>query len=138
MARISNCLHCKIEFTYGYSSYGKYCCSDHQYEHKKEVNDQNKKSLWLNGKLPDNSGNRRHIYNWLIESTGNKCSVCNNEGIWNDKPLRLWVDHIDGNPNNNNPDNFRLVCPNCESQSDTFAGRNRGNGRKQHTGSYFS
>jgi hypothetical protein len=44
--------------------------------------------------------------------------------------LTLWTDHIDGNATNNHPSNFRLICPNCDSQSDTFGGKNYGKGRK--------
>ena len=39
------------------------------------------------------------------------------------------IDHIDGDASNNMPDNFRLVCPNCDSQLPTFKARNTGNGR---------
>jgi hypothetical protein len=72
--------------------------------------------------------NRGIIYNLLVERDGNKCTKC---GIvdWNNQPIRLWVDHIDGNPTNNMPYNFRLVCPNCDSQSSTYSNRNKGNGR---------
>ena len=57
-----------------------------------------------------------------------KCSIC---GIskWNEKELVLILDHIDGNPDNNNPNNLRMVCPNCDSQLPTFKGRNKGHGR---------
>jgi len=57
---------------------------------------------------------------------------CNNCGIsdWNKSPITLIVDHIDGNAGNNMPSNLRLLCPNCNSQTPTFGGRNKGNGRK--------
>ena len=42
----------------------------------------------------------------------------------------MTLDHIDGRANNNFLENFRLVCPNCDSQSDHYKGRNKGNGRK--------
>ena len=66
----------------------------------------------------------------LISITkGYMCSIC---GIseWNGYKITLIVDHIDGNAGNNLPDNVRLVCPNCNSQTPTFGGRNKGNGRK--------
>lgn len=72
---------------------------------------------------------RDKIYEFLKERDGNKCSQC---GIvdWRGNPLRFWVDHIDGNASNHSPDNFRLVCLNCDSQSPTFGARNTGKGRK--------
>jgi hypothetical protein len=59
----------------------------------------------------------------LLEQNG-KCLIC---GIidWMGNPLRLQVDHEDGNRNNNARSNLRGVCPNCHSQTLTFCGRNR-------------
>jgi hypothetical protein len=59
----------------------------------------------------------------------NRCSICKIDGEWNGKPLMLILDHINGNAENNDLSNLRLVCPNCDSQLDTFKSRNRGNGR---------
>ena len=41
----------------------------------------------------------------------------------------LVADHIDGNWKNNIKKNLRLVCPNCDALSPTFAALNKGNGR---------
>ncbi len=52
-----------------------------------------------------------------------KCNIC---GIyeWNNKKLSLQLDHINGINNDNTVTNLRLLCPNCHSQTSTFAGRN--------------
>lgn len=45
---------------------------------------------------------------------------------WNQKPITLIVDHIDGDAYNYKVENIRLVCPNCDSQLSTYKGRNKG------------
>jgi hypothetical protein len=56
-----------------------------------------------------------------------KCFEC---GIkeWNNKPIVLELEHTDGNNRNNLPENLKLLCPNCHSQTSTFRGRNINNG----------
>ena len=73
---------------------------------------------------------RPTLRNLLIETRGNTCSKCNLLALWHGEPLTLIVDHKDGNAGNNLPDNLQLLCPNCNSQTPTFSGRNRGSGRK--------
>lgn len=53
-----------------------------------------------------------------------KCAICGNLGIWNNKPLTLQLDHINGDSLNNEIENLRLLCPNCHTQTETFCGRN--------------
>jgi uncharacterized protein YhdP len=54
----------------------------------------------------------------------NKCEVC---GIfeWNNRPLIMQLDHIDGNSHNHLLENLRLICPNCHAQSETYCGKNK-------------
>lgn len=68
---------------------------------------------------------RRH----LSRTRGYQCAVCA-LSVWNDKDITLIVDHVDGNAGDNSPSNLQLLCPNCNSQSPTFGGRNKGYGRK--------
>ena len=51
----------------------------------------------------------------------NECSECGLPNMWNGKPLVLVLDHIDGDFKNNTITNFRLLCPNCNSQTPTFS-----------------
>lgn len=59
---------------------------------------------------------------------------CENCGLttWQDKEIRLQVHHIDGDHLNNELDNLQLLCPNCHSQTDNFAGRKNKKGECTH------
>lgn len=74
-----------------------------------------------------NFGNRA-IRDFLSTQFGYKCSFC---GIseWNNIPITLEVEHIDGNSEDSSPSNVCLICPNCHSQTSTYKGKNKGNGR---------
>jgi hypothetical protein len=54
-----------------------------------------------------------------------KCYICGLTNVWNKKKLVLVFDHINGNNNDHRLKNIRLLCPNCNSQTPTFSGRNR-------------
>lgn len=52
------------------------------------------------------------------------CVICGLQDKWNNKPLVLILDHINGNSSDNRLINLRFVCPNCNSQLDTHCGKN--------------
>jgi hypothetical protein len=72
---------------------------------------------------------RTLIKKYLIYKNGHKCMLC---GLseWLENQIPLVCDHIDGNSDNQDLSNVRIICNNCDSISSTFKGRNRGKGRK--------
>ena len=117
----TTCIQCKVDFFYiSSSSKGLYCSNkchkDHMFIQKKEEADKGLVSGATLKKV-------------LISQRGNKCECCS-VSSWNNKPLTLQMDHIDGNSDNNLPNNFRLLCPNCHSQTETYSGRNRKNTKR--------
>ena len=54
-----------------------------------------------------------------------KCFDCGLRQVWNNKPITLELEHVDGNSHNNDLSNLKWLCPNCHSQTPTFRGRNR-------------
>ena len=55
----------------------------------------------------------------------NECAICGQAPEWHGLKLVMVLDHINGVRNDSRKENLRLLCPNCNSQQSTFAGRNR-------------
>ena len=68
---------------------------------------------------------RRYIY----KDQENTCAICNMSNQWNNKEIKFSVDHIDGKADNNWRNNLRLICPNCDSQLDTYKSKNKNSAR---------
>src|SRR6478672_8427573 len=83
---------------------------------------------------PSRSKVRRHYLRWRqtqnpplpVRCDNPACCFHNGELIWHGKPLKLTLDHKDGNNSDNRPHMLRLLCPNCDSQLPTRGGANKG------------
>lgn len=120
-----NCLHCKIELV---AKNTKYCSVRCQQNFQSAVRLEN----WLKTGEPVGM---RVMRNYITNRDGFKCSVCE-ISEWQNKPIVLEMEHIDGNSENNTPENLCLICPNCHSQTPTYKAKNKGNGRHKRRQRY--
>jgi len=77
--------------------------------------------LIINSKCKNNTDlkNRLIKENLLIY----ECLICK-ISKWLNADLTLQLDHINGINTDNRLENLRLLCPNCHSQTNTYAGKN--------------
>lgn len=68
----------------------------------------------------------------IIEEQGGGCAICGMSQIWNNKPIVFIMDHIDGDASNNRRENLRCICPNCDSQLDTYKSKNKNSTRTNY------
>jgi len=65
---------------------------------------------------------KRHIIKYSLLQY--KCASCFNTGEWMGKSISLQLEHKNGVNNDNRIENLCFLCPNCHSQTGTFAGKN--------------
>ncbi len=119
--QITNCVNCNIEMAETYNTDRKYCSA---LCHKASSFEDRFRDWYEFGKNFQN----KSIREFLKVLSGYDCAHC---GIseWNGSAITLEVEHIDGNSEDSSPGNVCLLCPNCHSQTPTYKGRNKGNGR---------
>lgn len=120
------CLNCGKEFISYRESTNKFCsrncCSEYRVKQKYE-------DYILHPEEYKGKNIGKWVKKHILVEQDNKCAICGCEPEWNGKPLVFILDHIDGHANNNNRENLRLVCPNCDSQLDTYKSKNKNSDR---------
>ena len=106
----------------------KFCTNKCQNIFQTRVKTEENIKLLIEGKLSDVC---RHRIKKTMLAYGipNKCAICKITD-WLGKPIPFILDHINGKSDNNKLENLRLLCSNCDSQTDTYKGKNKGQGRK--------
>jgi hypothetical protein len=91
--------------------------------------------VWTAEEAFANSKSRRTIKNHLLRAgiIVNRCDWC---GLteWRGRPLSIQIDHVNGIRDDHRLENLRMLCPNCHSQTDTFAARNQKNYQAKSNG----
>jgi predicted RNA-binding Zn-ribbon protein involved in translation (DUF1610 family) len=74
---------------------------------------------------PSAPRSKPHVLRRVLRESGvpYACAACGVAAEWNGKPIVLHVDHINGDWRDDRKENLRFLCPNCHSQTPTFAGR---------------
>ena len=82
-------------------------------------------AYWTTEEALANSKSRITIKRHLLKAgiIVNRCDWC---GLteWRGRPLSIQIDHVNGIRDDHRLENLRMLCPNCHSQTDTFAARN--------------
>ena len=126
---IKTCQNCNKEFETSIISQ-KFCCPtcSSDFTHKVAYKD------FLENPNKYNRGNytpKAFKKEFMLEQD-NKCAICKCDPIHNGKALVFVLDHIDGDASNNSRKNLRMICPNCDSQLDTFKSKNKNSTRRNY------
>ena len=120
------CKNCGKEFHSLENSKGLFCSTECARNYRSE---ELYKEFCTNPDKFTGRMNMRFVKKHILAEQNNKCAICGMPNVWNNKELIFILDHIDGNASNNKRNNFRLICPNCDSQLDTYKSKNKNGSR---------
>lgn len=95
-------------------------------EYKRKLLKDMNKSRPLSEILVENSDYNRYNLKIRLVKEGlleYRCAKCGLTDTWNNDPISLQIDHINGIFNDNRLENLRFLCPNCHSQTETFSAK---------------
>ena len=124
---ISTCVNCGKEYHKFFSNKGKCCSIQCGYNNKTRL--AYEKLIAGDPSMQKGNYNPKFCKPIILKEQNNKCSICGCDPIWNNKNLVFILDHIDGNASHNIRSNFRMICPNCDSQLDTYKSKNKNSAR---------
>jgi|688.fasta_scaffold209844_3 hypothetical protein len=122
-----NCLNCSKSLKKNSRKFcSPTCFADYHWKLKKE-------KISLDGKAEGIAQAKRY----LKATRPNRCEMCGVD-TWAGKPIMLVCDHINGNSEDWNLSNLRLICSNCDATTPFYKNRNKGNGRHKRRERYHS
>lgn len=123
----SVCKNCGKEFTSHNGNFGYFCCKKCSGNYQKKQG--YKRLLDGDESIMTPMFHAATYKKFILQEQDFKCDICGCLNIHNGKELVFILDHIDGRASNNNRKNLRLICPNCDSQLDTYKSKNKNSDR---------
>ena len=123
------CENCGIQFSNKCKN-SRFCSNicDTQYKHKQHYKD----FLENNEKYCRGNYTPKNFKKEFLKEQDGKCAICGCLPVHNNKPLNFIIDHINGDASDNRRENLRMICPNCDSQLDTFKSKNKHSTRRNY------